>query len=286
MNKKHTLFCCLMVVLAMAAFTSCTSSRKAIRHPLKEEGAEYLFDNLKKHELKFDGFTAKFSALIENNKKQTSFEGQVRIQRDSIIWISVTPLLGIEMARFMLTNDSIKYLNRINSTFLQKNFAYINEMLNKTIDFDMAQAFLTGNDFSFYENSKFKAQVDGQEYKLHTVNRLKLKRSVRKNDPEISIPIQSIWLNPDNFKISKVILNETDKDNRRFTALYKEFETVDGQMVPSEFEYRVETNQDNVRIKISYSKISINPEQISFPFRVPEHYTEIQEWKQKPDEKE
>jgi outer membrane lipoprotein-sorting protein len=285
MNKKRAFYYCLLIVLASISF-SCTSSRKAIRHPLKEEGADYLFDNLKKHELKFDSFSAKFSAVIENNKKETSFDGLVRIQRDSIIWISVTPLLGIEMARFMLTNDSIKYLNRINATYLQKDFSYINEMLNKTIDFDMAQAFLTGNDFSFYENSRFKAQVDGQEYKLHTVNRLKLKRTVRKNDPEISIPIQSIWLNPDNFKISKVILNETDKDNRRFTAFYKEFETIDNQMVPSKIEYRVETNKDNVRIRINYSRITINPDQLSFPFKVPEHYTEIQDWNQKPAEKE
>ena len=179
----------------------------------------------------------------------------------------------------MLTNDSIRYLNRINATYLQKNFGFINEMLNKTIDFDMAQAFLTGNDFSFYENSRFKAQVDGQEYKLHTVNRLKLKRYVRRNEPEISIPIQSIWLNPDNFKINKVVLNETDKDNRRFTARYQAFEAVDNQLVPSELEFRVETSDNNVKIRIAYSKITINPDQLSFPFRIPENYTEIHDWK-------
>jgi hypothetical protein len=274
-------------LLVLALFTvSCTASRKAIRHPLKEEGAEYLFQNLKDHELKFEKFSAKFSAHIEQDRKETSFEGQLRIQRDSIIWISVTPLLGIEMARFMLTNDSIKYLNRINATYMQKNFAFINEMLNKTIDFDMAQAFLTGNDFSFYENSRFKAQVDGQEYKLHTINRLKLKRETRKSDSEISIPLQSIWLNPENFKINKVVLNETDKDNRRFTALYNEFETIDNQIIPSNIEYRVETNGNNVKISILFSKININPDQLSFPFRVPENYTEIQEWNPKQTEKQ
>lgn len=269
----------LMSVLAMMLMLSCTTSRKAIRTPLKEEGPEYLFQNLKEHELKFEDLSAKFSATIEKDRKETSFEGQLRIYRDSIIWISVTPLLGIEMARFMLTNDSIRYLNRINATYLQKNFGFINEMLNKTIDFDMAQAFLTGNDFSFYENSRFKAQVDGQEYKLHTVNRLKLKRYVRRNEPEISIPIQSIWLNPDNFKINKVVLNETDKDNRRFTARYQAFEAVDNQLVPSELEFRVETSDNNVKIRIAYSKITINPDQLSFPFRIPENYTEIHDWK-------
>lgn len=282
---RKRLFSSLILITIALLVVSCTGTRKAIRSPLKEEGADYLFGNLKKHELKFDDFTARFSAKIQNNRKETKFEGQLRIQRDSIIWISITPLLGIEMARFMLTNDSIKYLNRINSTYLQKNFAYINEMLNKTIDFDMAQAFLTGNDFSFYENSRFRAQVDGQEYKLHTINRLRLKRTVRKNDPDISIPIQSIWLNPDNFKITKVILNETDKDNRRFTALYRDFITVDGQLVPSGIEYRVETNVSNVKITVDYSKITINPGQLSFPFRIPENYTEIQDWNQKPVEK-
>ena len=104
---------------------------------------------------------------------------------------------------------------------------------------------------------------------------------MRRNDQDISIPIQSIWLNPENFKISKVVLNETDKDNRRFTAIYKEFENIDNQTVPSNIGYRIETNDNLIKINIRYSKITINPDPLSFPFRVPDNYTEIQDWKQK-----
>ncbi|NVO18614.1 MAG: DUF4292 domain-containing protein [Bacteroidetes bacterium] len=263
------------LILIILLFTGCTSSRKAFREPLKEQGAEFLINKLKNNEIKFKTLSAKFSATYSRNKKKTTISGQLRILNDSIIWISITPMLGIEMARFMLTPDSIKYLNRINSTYMLKDFKYINQLLNKTLDFDMAQAFLTGNDFSLYENNSFRASVDNTAYKLSTSNRHKLKRFVRRSEEEISIPLQDIWLDPLQFKIIKVILKEAERDSRKFTADYAEFVTVSDQQIPASIDYHIETDKDKIRIKIEFSKIQMDNE-ISFPFSVPDSYTGIE----------
>jgi hypothetical protein len=262
----------LILVLLVS---SCSSTKKAIREPLKEEGADYLINKLKNSELKFNTLSAKFSATYYRDRKKTNISGQLRIKRDSIIWISITPMLGIEMARFELTPDSIKYLNRINSTFMLKDFKYINQLLNKTLDFDMAQAFLTGNDFSLYENNTFKATIDNKEYKLSTSNRRKLKRFVRRSEEQISIPLQSIWLDPEQFKITKVLLKEAERDSRKFSAEYSSFEETNGQRMPISLDYRIETDKNKVRIKIEYSKIQLDND-LSFPFSVPASYTEIE----------
>ena len=265
----------VLILLAVLFLTGCTGSRKAIREPLREQGEEFLMNKLKENELKFSSFSAKYSAVFINNKKKTNISGQIRIVKDSAIWITVTPMLGIEMARFMLTPDSIKYLNRINSTYLLKDFKYINQLLNKTLDFDMAQAFLTGNDFTLYENNSFKASVDKGEYKLSTSNRRKLKRFVRRSEDEISIPLQSIWLDPDRFKISRVLLKEAERDSRKFTAEYTEFIELDGQNIPTRPDFRIETDKDKIRIRIEYSKVQLN-EELSLPFFVPESYMPIE----------
>ncbi|MBK7215283.1 MAG: DUF4292 domain-containing protein [Bacteroidales bacterium] len=265
----------VLILLAVLFLTGCTGSRKAIREPLREEGEEFLMNKLKENELKFSSFSAKYSAVFINNKKKTNISGQIRIVKDSAIWITITPMLGIEMARFMLTPDSIKYLNRINSTYLLKDFKYINQMLNKTLDFDMAQAFLTGNDFTLYENNSFKASVDKGEYKLSTSNRRKLKRFVRRSEDEISIPLQSIWLDPDRFKINRVLLKEAERDSRKFVAEYTEFIELDGQNIPTKPDFRIETDKDKIRIRIEYSKVQLN-EELSLPFFVPESYMPIE----------
>lgn len=263
-------------VIIIASFTACTGSRKAVREPIKEQGDDFLINKLKEHELKFDQFSAKFNVIYQVNRKKTTVNGNLRIEHDSIIWISITPALGIEAVRFMLTTDSIKFINRLSSTYFVHDFAYINQLLNKTLDYDMAQAFLIGNDFSLYESNTFRASVENQQYKLSTVNRRKIRRFVRRSEDDISIPIQSIWLDPGSFKVSKVMLKEAERDSRKFQANYAEFEKVMEELIPTILEFRVETDEKKISIKIRYSKIQLNQDQ-TYPFRIPESYTETKE---------
>jgi outer membrane lipoprotein-sorting protein len=275
MNKPDYFFARLILLfLVFIVLSSCTGSRKAVREPIKEQGAEYLVTKLKEHELKFQQFSAKFNAVYTTDKKKTTVSGNLRIESDSIIWISISPALGIEAVRFMLTPDSIKFINRLSNTYLEQNFSYINQLLNKTLDYDMAQSFLTGNDFSLYDSNTFRASVENQEYKLNTTNRRKLRRYVRRSDDDINIPIQSIWLNPENFKISRVLLKEADRDSRKFEATYSEFEKFDENLIPTTLDFKIETVNNKVRIKINYSNVQIDKEQ-TYPFRIPEKYTEI-----------
>jgi len=265
-----------IAIIILAAFSSCTASRKAVREPIKEQGDEFLLKKLKEHELKFDQFSAKFNVTYQVDRKKTTVSGNLRIEHDSIIWISITPALGIEAVRFMLSPDSIKFINRLSNTYFVHDFAYINQLLNKTLDYDMAQAFLIGNDFSLYESNTFKATVDNQVYKLSTTNRRKLRRFVRRSEDDISIPLQSIWLDPESFKVSKVLLKEAERDSRKFQATYAEFVQVNEEFIPTNLEFKVETVDKKINIKIKYSKIQINQNQ-TYPFRIPENYTKIKE---------
>jgi len=269
-----------LLVFITVSISACSGSRKAIRAPIKEEGAEYLMSRLKDHESKFQQFSAKFNVTYQVDRKKTSVSGNLRIDYDSIIWISITPALGIEAVRFMLTPDSIKYINRLSNTYFLKDFVYINQLLNKTLDYDMAQAFLIGNDFSLYESNTFKASIENQQYKLSTVDRRKIRRYVRRSEDDISIPIQSIWLDPESFKISKVLLKEAERDNRKFVATYGEFENVDGMLIPISLDFKVETDDKKINIKIIYSRIQLNQDQ-TYPFRIPDSYTEIKDLQSK-----
>ncbi|MDY0103368.1 MAG: DUF4292 domain-containing protein [Lentimicrobium sp.] len=274
MNRKNSLNYYFFILLLLSVFvsTACSTSKRTIKAPLKEQGAEYLFENLKKNELKYDYLTAKFSAVFSQNKKNTSFSGQIRIQKDSLIWISISPALGIEMVRVLITNDSVKYMNRIDKSFFCSNFDYINTLVNSTLDYDMLQSFLTGNDFSFYENSSFKAGIDNHEYKLITTNRRKLKKYVR-NNQETSIPLQNIWLNPETFKISRVMIKELVQNGRKLEGTY-EYSLNDGQLMPFSVRFELETIDNKNTIEVNYSKISITS-QLDFPFRIPDKYSKV-----------
>ncbi len=263
----------LLLFSVIIITTSCSTSRRAIKGPLKEEGTEYLFSNLKANELNYNYLSAKFSANINLNKNDNQITGQIRIKRDSIIWVSISPLMGIEMARIMITNDSIKYVNRIDGNYFIGSFSHINKLINSTLDFDMLQSFLTGNDFSRYENTSFKGGIDNMLYTLQTSNRRKLKKYIRTNE-EVQIPIQHIWLDPETFKIVKIMIREASPNGRKAEATYKH-EKISDQLVPVNINFEVETSDNKSKIDIQYSKIILDQE-LQFPFKIPEKYNRIE----------
>lgn len=275
MNRKENFnisFKVLLVLPLILLITSCGTSRKIIREPLKEQGSEYLFSHLKSNELQYKYFSARFTASYINQKNETSFSGQIRIQKDSLIWISISPVLGIEMARLLITNDSVKYMNRIDNNYFISDFNYINTLVNSTLDFDMLQAFLTGNDFSFYENSSFRASIDNEEYKLVTTNRRKLKKYVR-NNQFINIPTQHIWLSPETFKISRVMIRELIQGGRKLEGNYIYIH--DGkQLVPEKLSFDLEMSEKKNHINVQYTKIN-TADSLAFPFRIPEKYKKV-----------
>lgn len=273
MNKSRWSAFFLTVVFISVITASCTTTRRAIREPLKEQGTDFLFKNLKANELNYNYFSARFNASLEQDKKETAITGQIRIKRDSAIWVSVSPLMGIEMIRILITPDSIRYVNRIENTYFKGAFDYIDLLKNSTLDFDMLQAFLTGNDFSRYDSTSFKGGIDNSEYTLQTTDRRKLKKYLKGNR-DVNIPIQHIWLNPDNFKITKIMIREASTNGKKAEATYSH-QSIEGQLVPVGIIFEAETGNDKAKVNITYSKINLT-QILQFPFRIPEKYTRIE----------
>jgi hypothetical protein len=270
---RYPVFTRRFAILSLASLLilgSCSPSRKVMKAPIKEEGADYLFGKLKEKELKFDWFSAKFSAEYTNKGKENSFNGQIRIRKDSLIWISLTPMLGIEAVRLMISQDSVKMINRLNDTYFIGDYEYVNRFLNTNIDYDLLQAFLLGNDLQFYEGGKFKASIDRSEYKLSTGERMKLRKFVRNSQENLKIFIQNIWLDPENFKISHVDVKEIRRDNIKLESYYSDFELVQDQLFPTKMAYTIWAD-NTIRVKADFSKMTINVP-LQFPFKIPASY--------------
>ncbi len=270
MKKKLSVY--LIVLLAIAAgFSACKSERHAIKAPIKEEGPDYLFSKLRSREFKFNTFSAKFNVEYSIDHKRYDFKGQVRIVKDSLIWISFNQDLGIEMARLLITQDSVKFLDRFNKKYFAGDYAFVNDFLNTNIDFGILQSIILGNDFEYYEQAEFKASIDGGQYRLTTTGRQKLKKYVRNTADAERILLQSIWLNPSNFKITEIRLKELTRDSKKLTATYSDFEKINGQLFPFRIDYTVEADIP-IEVKVKYTRITLN-EKVNVPFRIPSKYT-------------
>ena len=264
----------LLLFLALAiAFGSCRSTRKTIKEPIKEEGAEYLFAKLKESELKFEWFSAKFSLDMVIDKKKNSFRGQVRMRKDSAIWVSFSPALGIEMARLLITNDSIKFINRINKTYFSGDYYYVNQFLGTNVDYDVLQSILLGNDLTYYDDGKFRVSYDSREYHLVTAGRSKLKKYVKTQEDAERVYIQNIFLNPETFKITKMKIKELTKESRKLDAFYDDFQKINDQLFPRHLLFEI-TADNPVTVDVIYNKIELDSEQ-AFPFKISSKYDRI-----------
>jgi hypothetical protein len=271
--KEKLLILGLGIILALF-LVRCGSTKKVKREPIRELGAEYLIQKLEANEIHYKTLSAKFKADYIVDDKKTSLSGQVRILKDSIIWISLTPAMGIEVARLYLTNDSVKLINRLEKTYLETDYSYLNTFLNNTIDFDMLQALLTGNDFSLYEDGKWKASWDEKVYKLATTERRKLKKFVKENESAYSIPIQNLWLQPETYKITHTKIEEIrDVNPRKLDVLYSAFLNFDGQLFASELFFKIKAD-NKIEVAVNYNKIALDKE-LKYPFRVSKKYKKI-----------
>lgn len=252
---------------------SCSPARKTLKVPVKKETAEFLVQKLKENELHYSWLSAKFSADYENNGKENSFSGQIRIRKDSLIWISLTPLLGIEAVRLIITRDSVKMINRLNDTYFTGDYNLINKFLDANIDYDLLQAFLLGNDLGNYESEKFRACVEDGRYKLANGERKKMNGLNKNSSENQRVFLHDIWLDPVSFKITRASIKETGKENTRLESAYGPFETVDNQILPLKSDYTISAAH-TIRVNVEFSKINLDKPQ-QFPFKIPSNYTPL-----------
>src|SRR5271157_5984788 len=207
MNKRLSGNIVLLIGFVLLFFLACNPQKKIIKEPIKVKGADYLIQQLKKNEFKFNKLNIKFSVTATFDRKENTFGGSIRIRKDSAIWFSISAF-GLEALRALITTDSIKVLNRIETTYFASDFKLINSMLKTDLDFDMLQSILMGIDFSTYRNDVFKASVDGDQYLLSTVGRGKLKKLLKSKDDSLRVLMQDIWLDPNTYKITRIRIKE------------------------------------------------------------------------------
>ncbi len=271
MNRILLVF--ILIFGSMALFSGCKSTRKTIKQPIKEYGADYLFEKLKENELKFDWLSGKFSLDLIINKKKNSFKGQIRIRRDSAIWVSFSPALGIEMARMLITQDSVFFLNRISKKYFTGDIEFVTDFLDANVDFDVIQSLLIGNDLTYYENGKFRATYDSKEYHLVTSGRRKLKKYIKTNDDAQRIYLQNIYLDPETYKISRMKIKDVAKENQKLEAFYSRSETINDQLFPMQIMYDISANSQ-IEVNMNYSKIVLD-QTLKLPFKIPSKYEQI-----------
>ena len=272
--RKKPDFRILAIFCLIFFLGACKTHRKVVETPsastkLKGEEVIQAFDSVIAHQFQFKYLTAKASVDYTDRTGDTrSFDINLRLKRDSAVWISITPLLGIEAARIMVTTDSVWMLDRVHKTVSRRNISYFEELLRTNVSFDMLQAVIVGNYFQYLKNEKLKSIYEDEPfYILSSLNKRQVRRAAEEKDPNKPV-VQDFWIDG-NFRIAKSKITD-DKQNRFVEATYKDFVDVNGTLFPNNLVLTISGITPTI-MKINYSKV-VQVDSLQMPFSIPEKY--------------
>lgn len=273
---------------------------------IPDKSPDVVFRELKKNELRFDWLSMKADARATMDDKSNSFKVNIRIRKDSLIWMSVSSVIGVEAARAEITPDTIKFMDKINSHYYIGEMDSLAEKFDVDADFETLQSLLIGNSIDLKDSTNLKISVQKGDYLLSTLKKRKLKRILKKNEKlekkserlekksngnnegekknekyekksekiekeeeKYDMILQSLWIDAELFKITRISINDL-KTNHSLIAEYSKFSAEENQQVPHSIRFHSESKK-NMVVDIEYSKVTLNVPQ-SVPFNIPEKY--------------
>lgn len=286
MNKRviffhlnWSLFLLISLSSVLLFFESCRTAKK-IEKPLvikenrklEEKTADELLKTITDSLFNASWINGKASVETDIDGKSSSFDISIRAKKDSAIWISISPLLGIEVSRVLITRDSVKYMDRLHKKYQITDYDFLNNLLRMNMDYEIVQGILTGNIFAYKKNKFNSVYIEENKYYiLSTLSKHKLKRSLEEKDPNKPI-IQDMWFSDETFRITKLSI-EDDKIKKSLMTDYDDYRQTNAGMFPFKSKTKI-TAEKEVNISIEYSKISVNQPQ-ELPFTVPGSYEKI-----------
>ncbi|PUZ21173.1 protein of unknown function [Chitinophaga costaii] len=108
---------------------------------------------VKRHYISFSTFSAKLKLDYDNDQgKSLSLTANIRIRKDSAVWISISaPIVG-EVARALITPDSLKVINKFEKKLILRKLSDAHDILNIPMDFNTLQDLIVGNPVFFTDS--------------------------------------------------------------------------------------------------------------------------------------
>jgi hypothetical protein len=278
MNRLYAFFVCwIFLGILFSSITGCKTIEKVSKNPLKKRGPQHLLAQLKENELQYQWLSAKVSCEATLNNKEVETNIRLRHKKDSVIWLSISPALGIEMARVLITKDSLFYLNRLEKSYYKGTIEYLNRSSPVELNYSIIQSFLTGN--AYFHNAKpgsekgtkFKSSIQQNKYVLSTLNKRKHRKSLGGKTIK-DTTMNRIWLNPVSYKIEKLELINFSSNNQLVVS-FNEFTKKELHFFPSNIFIDIKAEAP-ITINLDFSRV-IFDETLSMPFSIPKKYERV-----------
>jgi hypothetical protein len=246
--------------ILLVAF-GCKPKKVIVAPPVNPEKVTVLPDKkpeslslLKSKDLTFNTLSLKGKASLTLKGEENNVTMLIRMEKDKKIWVSVTAIAGIEVARAVITPDSLLLRNNLDKKYARKPFSYIYGFTNKQVDFKLLQSVLAGNTIAnFMTVSSDLKQEDGVWVLSGSANNLAYRS-----------------LFNTLLKVNETTLNDA-KTAQALKVNYGSYTPLNGALFPSSMKINSMAGAKKINVEIDFNKIDINVP-LEFPFSIPKSY--------------
>lgn len=239
-----------------------------------------LVEAVKQAELDCGWISLKYDVEVKMDKFDDSFKMYVRMNQDSVIWVSAT-YYAVEVARFLFTPDTVKYMNRKTYQYYIGDYQYVNDKFNVDMNFNMLQDLILGNSASLLmfddeeDVQKLRSSRRDGAYYLSFLRKGQVRRALKKDDgyPEDMTLNVGLWIDAKTMRASKTEITEFDAD-RQVRAEYSDFQKACNSYFPYTVRFESVVENEHAKVKTSVLKLSTDKPQ-SLSFTIPEKYERI-----------
>jgi len=269
----RTIVLTIPLLWAGIALTGCRSTKSIQTAITKKDGAapgvsdtanradsllfmEHLHQGVAARRIEFNTFSAKLKVSFQGRDgKRNDFNANLRMKKDSVLWLSVNALLGFEAFRVLITPDSIKVLNKMDKVLQLRSMSYVQEIARLPFGFSEIQDLIMGNPI-YFDGRMISYKKEGGTVSILSVDDLFR---------------HLLTLDPEGFRALHSKLDDLDGVRARTADVtYGEYEKPDGMQFSTYRKITV-SEKSKLDIEMKYKQYAFN-EALNFPFNIPKNY--------------
>lgn len=249
----------LLVVFCIAAIFGCKAKKQVIVRKADSavtaptvNAALAKIQAIRSKQTNFNTFSGRAKTKLNIDGKSNDVTLNVRIQHGKKIWVSITALLGIEVARALITPDSILVINRLQSVYFKKPFSFIHTYAGKQANYQTVESLLVGNAIAelLNENSKIETAANGNT----TIN------------GSLQSLVYNLLVGPD-MKVTKTsFANAAARQSLQVTN--SQFVQADNRIIPSQINITSNVQNKSIQAELQYNRTEFD-RVLEYPFSIP-----------------
>jgi outer membrane lipoprotein-sorting protein len=274
--NKHIMMKVLIVInIAILLFASCEPTKKiqsvisknkrdttgvvVVNNNKTDDSLRFIkkmLSGIQANHIDFRTFKAKVGVnYVDADDKDYNVNANIRMYKDSIIWISVNAIFGIEALRALITKDSVKILDKQNELYTARSIKYLQDVSALPLNLSSLQDLLIGNPVFLDSN------IVSYSKSANTVSLLSI-GSFFKN---------LITLDENQKLMQRCKLDDVKESRNRTCDLsYGDYDNKRGVVFSTTRKISV-SEQKKLDIRLEFKQYNFN-EELSFPFSIPKNY--------------